>query len=373
MSPLIQFFIILITSLIVSPLILSSVSFLLRRYDILDRPHLYPSESWRLPAPYGAGIAIIVTLLILSPLVIFFGGFSWLLIHRFTIILVVGVIISMVSFVDDLDTIGKSRVRIPPIVRLLMQIWVGAIIGLTSIKISYMSHILGGIIPLDEFFSTFSIGSLQILVYWIPVLVTIIWYVIVFNAVNFSDWVPGLTGGFALITFVILAGLAVKLYLTDTTIASQENSRFLLAILAIIIPIAYALTRSDISRRVIMGDSGTIMLAFLIATLAIIWGGKIATAMAVLGIYLIDFVYVITARILQGQNPMKWDQTHHLHYRLMELGLTQSQIRWIVYSLSTVFGIAAIWLPTLGKIILFVIIAMITIFLTEILEKVKKK
>jgi UDP-N-acetylmuramyl pentapeptide phosphotransferase/UDP-N-acetylglucosamine-1-phosphate transferase len=50
-----------------------------------------------------------------------------------------------------------------------------------------MSHILGGIIPLDEFFSTFTIGSLQILVYWIPVLVTIIWYVVVFNAVNFSD------------------------------------------------------------------------------------------------------------------------------------------------------------------------------------------
>jgi UDP-N-acetylmuramyl pentapeptide phosphotransferase/UDP-N-acetylglucosamine-1-phosphate transferase len=54
-----------------------------------------------------------------------------------------------------------------------------------------------------------------------------------------------------------------------------------------------------------MGDSGTIMLAFLIATLAIIAGGKIATAMSVLGIYLIDFVYVITARILGGQNPMK--------------------------------------------------------------------
>ncbi len=41
------------------------------------------------------------------------------------------------------------------------------------------------------------------------------------------------------------------------------------------------------------------MLAFLIATLAIIAGGKIATAMSVLGLYLIDFVYVITARILK--------------------------------------------------------------------------
>ena len=55
-------------------------------------------------------------------MVIFFGGFSGLLIHRFTIILVIGVIISMISFIDDLDTIGKSRIKIPPIARLIMQI-----------------------------------------------------------------------------------------------------------------------------------------------------------------------------------------------------------------------------------------------------------
>ena len=236
---------------------------------------------------------------------IYFGGFSDLLEHRLVIILVIGIIIALVSFVDDLDTIGRSTIKVPPIARLLMQIGVGALIGLTSIKISYMSNIFGGILPLDEWFWSFAIGDFAMTIYWIPIIVTIIWYVVVFNAVNFSDGVPGLTGGFALITFIILAGLAVKLYLTDTTLASQENSRFLLAILAIIIPITYALTRADISRRIIMGDSGTIMLAFLIATLAIIAGGKIATAMSVLGIYLIDLVYVITARILNGQNPMK--------------------------------------------------------------------
>lgn len=57
----------------------------------------------------------------------------------------------------------------------------------------------------------------------------------------------------------------------------------------------------------------------------------------------------------------------------MELGLTPSQIRSIVYSLSAVFGIAAIFLSTIGKVILFAMIALVTIFLTEILEKVKRK
>jgi UDP-N-acetylmuramyl pentapeptide phosphotransferase/UDP-N-acetylglucosamine-1-phosphate transferase len=160
---------------------------LLSKWWLLDRPHLYPSEKWRKPAPYGAGIAIILTLLIISPAIFLFGGFSPLLEHRLVIILVIGVIISIVSFVDDLDTIWKSNIQIPPIIRLLMQIGVGAIIGLTSIKISYMSNIFGGILPLDEFFSLLSIGDMTLTVYWIPIIVTILWYVVVFNAVNFSD------------------------------------------------------------------------------------------------------------------------------------------------------------------------------------------
>jgi UDP-N-acetylmuramyl pentapeptide phosphotransferase/UDP-N-acetylglucosamine-1-phosphate transferase len=373
MSPILQFLVIFITAIIISPLVMRWVSFLLKKYNLLDRPHLYKSEKWREPAPYGAGISIIITLIIMSPLIYLFADFSHLLEKRLAIVLLIGVIISIVSFVDDLDTIGRSRIKVPPLARLIMQIGVGFIIGLTSIKISYMSHIFGWIIPLDDWFTSIQIGALDLTIYWIPIMVTILWYVVVFNAVNFSDGVPGLTGGFALISFIILAALAIKLYLTDTSLASQENSRFLLSILAIIIPITFFLTRGDISRQVIMWDSGTIMLAFLIATLAIIAGGKIATAMSVLGLYLIDFVYVITTRILQWQNPMKWDQTHHLHYRLMELWLTQREIRYIVFFLSSIFGIAAIFLPTIGKIILFVIIAWVTIFLTEILEKVKKK
>lgn len=370
---ILQFIIIFIISLCIAPIVLHGVSFLLKKYELLDRPHLYKSEKWRSPAPYGAGISIITALLIMSPFIYLFADFSPLLEKRFTIILVIGILISIISFIDDLDTIGKSKIKIPPIARLIMQIMVWVIIGLTSIKISYMSGITGGIVPLDSFYWNLEINNFLITIYWIPLIVTILWYVVVFNAVNFSDGVPGLTWGFALISFIILGCLALKLYLTDTSLASQENSRFILTVLAIVIPITFFLTRADISRKLIMWDSGTIMLAFLIATVAIIAWGKIATAISVLGLYLMDFVYVITARLLKWQNPMKWDQTHHLHFRLMELWLTQPQIRFIVYSLSTIFGVSAIFLPTEGKIILFVIIAAITIFLTEILEKVKKK
>jgi UDP-N-acetylmuramyl pentapeptide phosphotransferase/UDP-N-acetylglucosamine-1-phosphate transferase len=312
-------------------------------------------------------------LLIFSPIIFYFWDFWGLLEKRFLIFLIIWIGISCISFLDDLDTIWKWIFAIPPIFRLLMQIGVGIIIGLTSIKISYISHIYGGILKLDDIFFQFSLFDWTITVYIFPLLITVFWYVLVFNSVNFSDGVPGMAGGFAGITFCILWLLAFKLYITDTSLASQENSRFILTLLAIIIPATFFLTRADITRRVIMGDSGTIMLAFCIATFSIIAGGKIATAMSVLGIYLIDLVYVVMTRILQWKNPMKWEQSTHLHFRLMELWLSASEIRTIVYTLAGIFGFSAIFLPTSWKIILFIFITIVTLFLTEILSLVKKK
>ena len=63
-------------------------------------------------------------LMILTPLIFLFGDFSPLLEKRLLIVLVIGIGISLVSFVDDMDTIGKSWIRVPPIARLLMQIGV---------------------------------------------------------------------------------------------------------------------------------------------------------------------------------------------------------------------------------------------------------
>jgi UDP-N-acetylmuramyl pentapeptide phosphotransferase/UDP-N-acetylglucosamine-1-phosphate transferase len=171
-----------------------------------------------------------------------------------------------ITFIDDLDTIGRSRWKVSPIFRLFLQLLVGIIIGLTSIKISYISGLFGGVIDLSEL--SLSVAGREI--FPLALAVTAFWYALVFNAINFSDGVPGLTAGYALISFIILAGLAIKLILIDNSDAAIENSRFLLLMLAVIIPATYTLMRLDASRKGVMGDTGTIFLAFLIATFAII-------------------------------------------------------------------------------------------------------
>lgn len=156
--------------------------------------------------PLGIGCILYLNFLLLSALI--YPTLGEINQHRLFIILVLGAIVTVVSFIDDLDTIykfdrkekvsvkktaeelGKMRrdtpFFVPAKVRLMMQVGVGAVIGITSIKISYISNIFGGILYLDQYYVI--LGSVQI--YLIPLLFTVAWYVLVFNSINWSDGVP---------------------------------------------------------------------------------------------------------------------------------------------------------------------------------------
>ncbi|MCK9272640.1 hypothetical protein M0P65_03780 [Candidatus Gracilibacteria bacterium] len=332
--------------------------FLFRKLNFLDHPERYPHEGKRAPIPYGMGIALFTNFLLLSSL------FLDLSLKKLVIILILGFIILFISFIDDLDTISVTKIKIPPILRLILQIGVGAFIGITSIKIGYISNIFGGVIHLDNYF--LQLGLYKI--YIIPLFFTIAWYVVVFNSLNWSDALPGLTSGLSFISMIIMAILTVKLYITDTSFLSKENSEFVLLNLAIFLPSVFLFWIFDLKRMFLIGDSGTMFLAFIIATLAIISGGKIATVATVLGVYVIDAFYVIFARLYNKKNPLKGDMTHHLHFRLRKLGFSDEFIRNLVYSLSFLFGIGAIFLDKAGKLILFSILVVIVIFITKILN-----
>lgn len=95
-----------------------------------------------------------------------------------------------------------------------MQIIIGATIGITSIKIGYVSNIFGGIIDLQTLHFSFYERE----IFLIPLFFTIIWYVFVFNALNWTDGVQGNTSGLSIICFFVIFLLGLKLYVTDTYI-----------------------------------------------------------------------------------------------------------------------------------------------------------
>lgn len=78
-------------------------------------------------------------------------------------------------------------------------------------------------------------------------------------------------------------------------------------------------------------------------------------------------------RLMSGQHPMKGDKNHHLHFRLMNMGLSKAFVRNFVWSLALLFGFAAAFMDKTGKIILFAIVAVIVVGVTRILAVVERR
>ena len=96
--------------------------------------------------------------------------------------------------------------------------------------------------------------------------------------------------------------------------------------------------------RIMLGDSGSNFLGLMLAGLSIIGGAKLATALLVLGLPLLDVGYVIARRGISRQ-PLAEGDMSHLHHRLLRRGWSQSQIVLSVSSVSLAFGLLALLLP----------------------------
>lgn len=321
------------------------------RLGILDNPQKYGKK--RAPIPYSMGVVLFLAFFLLS---YFFVDHS----YKLYLIWFFGALTTTVSFIDD-------RLQVSAKVRLVLQILIGGVIGLTSIKIGYVSNIFWGIIDLETYFV--EIGNLQ--VYLIPLVFTIIWYVFIFNALNWTDGIEGNTSGLSIISFLILFLLGAILFFRDEYAGGVQNAYFIMSIAIILVGILIPFWYFDVREKILMGDSGTMFLGFMLATLAIISWGKIATVLVVFGMYSVDAVYVLVRRILAKKDIFRGDYSH-LHHRLLDIGLSKIQILVLVYSLSFFFGITALFLDKVGKIIVFSIIVVVVVFLNTIIEKISR-
>ena len=109
----------------------------------------------------------------------------------------------------------------------------------------------------------------------------------------------------------------------------------------------------------ILGDSGSNLLGFLIGTLAILGQAKIGTALLVLGIPLLDVAWTIVRRHRSGQGITSRD-TQHLHHRLVDAGLTRPQVTMVYVLLCAAFGASALLLERAEKLFALAALAVLT-------------
>lgn len=213
----------------------------------------------------------------------------------------------VVHVVDDLRGVSAGG-------KLASHIAAGALLALFGIRIWWLSNPFGGTIYLDP---------------WQSHLLVVAWTVLVINVVNFLDGLDGLATGVSGIGGVVLFLLVLTPYI------NQTNSALLLAVF--VGAILGFLPWNFHPAKIFLGDSGSTFLGFFLATFSIISGAKVATAFLVLGVAILDAIWVIGRRLLAGIAPYQADRKH-LHHRLLDLGLTQPQIVLFYLAVSAAFG-----------------------------------
>ena len=156
--------------------------------------------------------------------------------------------------------------------------------------------------------------------------VTVLWVVAIANIVNFIDGMDGLAAGFcaiAALTFSILSA----------SLSHPEPA----AVCAIVAGAAIGFLRYNFHpATIIMGDSGSLTLGYLLATLAI--QGVLKTAAAVslvfplviLALPILDTSFVILKRLKYRQPIYRADRSH-FHHRFANIGFSQRRTALIMY------------------------------------------
>jgi UDP-GlcNAc:undecaprenyl-phosphate GlcNAc-1-phosphate transferase len=178
------------------------------------------------------------------------------------------------------------------------------------------------------------------------IIITIIWIVVITNAINFLDNMDGLAAGVS----AIAAG-----FLMSACLVNQQW--FIAASLALLIgALVGFLIFNFPPAKIFMGDGGSLVIGFLLAVLTArttfyhpalggAWYG-VFMPVVILAVPLYDFCTVTAIRLRQGKSPFVGDQQHFSH-RLVQRGLSRRGAVIVIWAAAAVTGIGGIALAQL--------------------------
>ncbi len=197
---------------------------------------------------------------------------------------------------------------------------------------------------------------------WITYPLTIFWVMGMINTVNWLDGLDGLAAGVTAIASLLFA---IHAYSLGQTLVALFPLALAAACLGFL-PFNFH------PARVFMGSSGSMFLGFALASLSILAPAKVATALLVLGIPIIDVAWLTVRRWRQG-NPMRAGRDH-LHYRLLDLGLSQRQIVSLYYLFCATFGLLALLIEDrIFKLVALTVMGVLTLALLWWLAKTSNR
>jgi UDP-GlcNAc:undecaprenyl-phosphate/decaprenyl-phosphate GlcNAc-1-phosphate transferase len=168
---------------------------------------------------------------------------------------------------------------------------------------------------------------------WWNIPLTILWLLACMNAFNLVDGLDGLAAGVGLFATLTVFAAALMQHSMVLAVATFPLAGALLAFLC------YNFNPATI----FLGDSGSLLIGFLLGCYAAIWSNKSATLLGMtaplmaLSIPLLDVALAIVRRFLRRQ-PIFTADRGHIHHRLLDRGFTPRRAVLMLYGLC---GLAA--------------------------------
>lgn len=317
------FIIAFISTIVFTPLSLIFI----KKAKIVDDPkkRKHPAILHKVPTPRGGGIPLFIGVLI--PSILFLPA------EKITITLFIAAFISLiVGIIDD-------KYDVSPYIRFLINFVSASLVVWAGVQISFITNPFGGILN----FSMFPIVSF---------IFTILWIVWLMNMLNWSKGVDGQMPGIIAISGIVIGLLSLRFPALDHYSLISAKIGFMLsgASLGFLI--------FNFFPAKIFPGYGATAIYFLLAVISILSSAKLATAILVMGIPMIDGIFTISRRILSGHSPF-WHDRKHLHHLLLELGYSQRRIALFYWIISAILGALALALGSQGK--LFAIIMLVII------------
>jgi len=179
----------------------------------------------------------------------------------------------------------------------------------------------------------------------------LLWILGMVNSMNFIDGLDGLSSGIGLI-----AALTLGLISLTTAVGGGFGQPFV-AVLCFALAGALAgfLRWNFHPASIFAGTSGVMFVGYTLAILSILGTAKVAVALLVLGVPIIDTFWIIVRRIGARRSPFTPDRGH-IHHRLLDLGLSHIQTVLLIYAICIALGVMALVLPVSGQIVAFALL-----------------
>jgi UDP-GlcNAc:undecaprenyl-phosphate GlcNAc-1-phosphate transferase len=301
---------------------------LAKRLDAVDHPHERRVNT--APVPRGGGVAVAVAFLIVvaalfvaDATVGLWGPLDALTRPESAALLLGGGAAVAVGLIDDRFDLrarwqfgGQLLVALVPVV---MGITVGAI-----------ANPFGpGVIRLEGVFGAIFVVA---------------WTGGMINSINFIDGLDGLSSGVALIAVVTLGIISVTGPATEPAVG--------LICFTLAGALLGFLRWNFHPASIFIGTSGVMFLGYTLALLSILGSAKVAVALLVLGVPIIDTFYIIVRRLSRGRSPFSADRGH-IHHRLLDLGLSHTQTVLLIYAICAGLGALSLVLSGSGQLYAF--------------------